>query len=296
MGLINAANLIATQIGFRTIFQQAYTQFAPPEVPLLALEVPSTMRKEQYKWLASLPIMREWLNDAQFEQFEAFTWEILNKTWQTGIEVDREDIEDDALGLILPLVATMGEEARRHQRQLIVDLIANGDTALGYDGQFYFDTDHTDSGAAIQSNKITGVLNSANFNALRTAMRRFKDAKGRLMGMKLTHLVVPPELENTARTILEAERLASGASNVDKGLAQLLVLPELTNAIKFYGFDLSRPLKPFLFQMRRPVDFAAQDNPTDEKVFSQKKFRYKADGRYNAGYALWQLAIMSTGA
>src|SRR5690606_29970273 len=37
----------------------------------------------------------------------------------------------------------------------------------------------------------------------------------------------------------------------------------------------------------------AKDNPTDERVFDQKEFRYGVDMRCNAGYGLWQLAYAS---
>ena len=61
----------------------------------------------------------------------------------------------------------------------------------------------------------------------------------------------------------------------------------------WFLLDVTRALKPFIFQNRRPAQFVAKDDPTDTRVFMNKEFTYGVDMRCNAGYGLWQLAYAS---
>lgn len=296
--LINNDNLTAAQIGFRTMFNMAF-ELARPQHELIAMEVPSTRAKEQYKWVGTLPKMREWLSEATFERLEAFGFEIVNKDWQTGLEVDRNDLEDDALGLLPQTIQMMGTEARRHPGELVFQLVNNGFTGTAYDGQTFFSATHKDGDGPTQSNRASGggsALSQTSFRSARTAMRRFVDQKNRPLSIEPTHLLIPPELEGAAKDILQAERLASGASNTEYKAVEMVVSPYFTSATAWFLFDLSKPIKPFVYQTRRAPVWAAQDNPTDERAISQKIYRYSVDARYNVGYGLWQLAYGSVGA
>lgn len=294
--IINGQTLNATQIGYRAAFQQAFDA-AAIDYESFVLEVPSTKKSEVYKWIGGLPTMKRWVDDAQFEKLEAYSWQIDNVYWQDGIEIERDDIEDDALGLLMPQIRQLGNEAKRHPGTLIYDLINNGDTALCYDGQYFFDTDHKDGTGAVQSNKITGALNVTNLRLMRTTMRKLVDTRGRTLRLRLTDILVPPELEGVAHDLINAEFLASGATNTEFKAVNVTVSSQLTSAVKWYGFDLSKgnELRPFIFQRREGPFFVAQDTPTDENAFNRRKFRYNSWYRGNAGYGLWQFAAMSTG-
>lgn len=61
----------------------------------------------------------------------------------------------------------------------------------------------------------------------------------------------------------------------------------------WYLIDDSRAIKPIIFQMRRKPEFTAKDQLTDDNVFFQREFIYGTDGRWNAGFGLWQLAYAS---
>lgn len=57
--------------------------------------------------------------------------------------------------------------------------------------------------------------------------------------------------------------------------------------------DLSRAIRPIVFQKRRDYNLTAMDSPEDESVFTRKMYRYGVDARCNVGYGLWQLAYGS---
>ncbi len=61
----------------------------------------------------------------------------------------------------------------------------------------------------------------------------------------------------------------------------------------WYLLDVSRPIKPFIFQERKATEFVALDNPSDAPVFIKNQFVYGAYRRNNAGFGLWQLAYCS---
>lgn len=61
----------------------------------------------------------------------------------------------------------------------------------------------------------------------------------------------------------------------------------------WYVLDLSKPLKPFLFQNRVRFDMVARQSLQDPTVFDRDRFLWGTRGRCNAGYGLWQLAYKS---
>lgn len=61
----------------------------------------------------------------------------------------------------------------------------------------------------------------------------------------------------------------------------------------WYVMDLSRAIKPVIFQVRRDYDFRSITNLNDQQVFMTDKFVFGVDARVNAGPGLWQLAVRS---
>ena len=58
------------------------------------------------------------------------------------IGVKRDDIADDQYGVYAPLMQNMGFETARFPDELVFGALADGFAVNGYDGQFFFDTDH----------------------------------------------------------------------------------------------------------------------------------------------------------
>lgn len=58
--------------------------------------------------------------------------------------------------------------------------------------------------------------------------------------------------------------------------------------------DLSRPLKPFIFQNRRDYAFTnKEDGKQSDHVFLRDEYVYGCDARVSAGYGFWQMAFGS---
>ena len=71
------------------------------------------------------------------------------------------------------------------------------------------------------------ALNKDNYKTARETMMAFTGDEGRPLGIKPTHLVVPPALEGEALEVLKAERDAAGATNVYANTATLITSPWL---------------------------------------------------------------------
>lgn len=65
------------------------------------------------------------------------------------------------------------------------------------------------------------------YKAARAALLAMKGDQGRSMGVRPTHLFVPPALEEEALELLNADRNDKGATNVWRGTAKLVVTPWL---------------------------------------------------------------------
>lgn len=69
------------------------------------------------------------------------------------------------------------------------------------------------------------TLDQASYAAARARMMNFRSENGRILGVRPTTLVVPPNLEDAALRILNTENGAGGASNPWQNTADLIVTP-----------------------------------------------------------------------
>lgn len=293
--IVNQATLQNIYRGFKTIFSMALGA-VQPVYQKITTTVPSSTREEEYKWLGKVPRMREWLGDRVVQNLSAYGYTIKNKDWEATVAVDRNDIEDDTIGIYNPLVQALGQSAALHPDEIIFDLLAAGFVNKCYDGQPYFAPEHVDGDQAAQNNVSNKTLTPDSYGAARTAMMSLVDDRGNPLKITPNLLVVPPGQEQMGRKILLAETDAYGATNPWKGTAELLVAPELAaNNQAWFLLDVSKPIKPLIYQARRAPQFVAKDQPENDAVFMKKEFMYGVDCRDNVGYGLWQMAYGSTG-
>jgi phage major head subunit gpT-like protein len=139
--LVNRENLAAMFRGFSVIYQEAWQQ-APSHYLRVATEVPSQTSEEQYGWLGTLPRFREWVGDRVLQSLKASDYTIKNKSYENTIEIDRDDIEDDKLGIYKPALQMMADQSKTHPDELVFAAMLAGFTTACFDGQYFFDTDH----------------------------------------------------------------------------------------------------------------------------------------------------------
>lgn len=300
--LVNKDTINSIFTGLKTVFHNTLKAM-PGSWQTTAMEVPSTGAGEDYAWLSRFPKMRKWVGDKVVKSLEAGKFYKKNEDWETTIAVDRNDIEDDRLGLYNNQAMSAGESAGE-LNDIIVDDLKNGAfTNTGMDGQYYYDTDHSVGGASV-SNKGTAALSCASkaaalasYGAARTAIMNFKDEEGMPLRLIPDTLEVPPALEAVARTLCEADKLDDNAPNPYKGTAKVLVNPALTSATAWMLHVTSKQsIKPFIVQMRKKPVFVQQTSAENDDVFNRREFKFGAEARATGVYGFWQLSYGSTGA
>ncbi len=147
--VITTDTLRALQNGFNAAFVRGFGS-AQSTWQKVAMLIPSKTRLENYGWMKELPGMREWVGQRQIHNLESTGASLTNKNWEHTIGVDRNDIDDDQLGIYGPMFSIQGEIVGQHPDQLVWGLLPTGFTTKGFDGQNFFDTDHvgyTEAGA-----------------------------------------------------------------------------------------------------------------------------------------------------
>lgn len=295
---INQANLRKLFEGLRVIFAEAY-QAGEPMWEKFAMRTSSTNETELYKWLGSIPGMKEFLGEANINNLASHGFQIINKEFDNIVTIPQADIERDSFGVYNPLVRSMGLAARQHKDELLAEAMVGGFDEKGYTGSnFFSNNQEPQKGKTRFSNKGTKKFSQANYRTARQNLKGRLNAQGRSMnlGTNLV-LVVSPKNEDAARETLLADRNANGATNTDKGTATLEVWPQLSglNEDAWFLLETGLPVKPFIVQIEKDTTFSSLTNPDSEHVMTRHEFLYGAYGRYNAGYGLPELAYGSDG-
>jgi phage major head subunit gpT-like protein len=284
--------------GLKTIFFKEYNRQVNDDWRKIVTEVPSTKASETYAWLGSTPAMREWVDERMPASLAEHGFQIDNKKWEASISVSKDALDDDQYGQIRVRVQQLAEASRDFYRVKAFDTIVGGTATECYDGQYFFDNDHSEGSSGTQDNLNTLELTSENLTATRADMMRFKDDKGNVMGISGDILLVPPELEATALEIVGAETIerytASGTDkqptlNVHKGRYQVVVTERITDEDSWYLICGNRVTKPVIFQNRQATEFA-QLEANSETGFTRDEYLYGVKNRFNMGLGDWRLA------
>ena len=141
--IIKDSTLQALRTMVRSEYQQAFNAaINRDDYKELVTIITSSTRSNSYAWLGAFPKMREWIGDRVINDMKEFSYEIENKLYEATLGIKRTDIEDDSLGQYRTLAQSEGQEVADFFWREIASLMKNGFSALCYDGQNFFDTDH----------------------------------------------------------------------------------------------------------------------------------------------------------
>jgi len=298
--LVNKTVLAQAFIALSTLFNKTFDA-APSQYKEIAMVVPSSTAANDYKWLSNFPQMKEWIDEKSVKALAASSYTIANKDWEATVEVDRNDIEDDQLGIYKPQAEMAGYSAKQLADEIVFTLVSQGFDNKCFDGETFFSTTHKVKKANV-SNKGTKKLSiatqaaaQASYGAARIAMMKFKDEEGRPLNIKPTVLLVSPANADIANALMTVDRLEDGKPNIYKGTAKVVVDARLTSDDAWFLLDTSKPVMPFIYQERKKPAFVSQTDMNADDVFSRKKFKFGAEARAAGGYGFWQLAYGSDG-
>ncbi len=123
----------------------------------------SDQESETYKWLGQVPVMREWIGGRQAKGFRENGITIENKHFEATLELLVRELRRDKTGQVMVRVDELADRTNAHWAKLLSELIINAEIQICYDGQYFFDTDHTEGDSGAQSNKLSiDISGSAN--------------------------------------------------------------------------------------------------------------------------------------
>jgi phage major head subunit gpT-like protein len=299
MAVINTGLLTR---GLRSEFFERFRS-TPTYYQDLATRIVSTSDGETYRWLGTVPQMREWGTGRLAKGLRSESYSVANLKYEATLEIDRDEIADDRTGQIRPRIGELAQRAATHKDYLICDLLANGATAgfNSYDGVTFFNDAHVSGASGAQSNNVSleiGSASSPTVEEFKTAIRQaiarmltFKDDQGAPMVLAVSglHCVVPPSMYFTALEAVSATLIAN-TSNVLQGIARVIALPWLADATRWYLLKTDGVVRPLIFQDREPVEFGSLAESSDE-AFRREKFLYGVRARYRMAYGYWQYAV-----
>jgi phage major head subunit gpT-like protein len=265
----------------------------------LATLVPSTSRANHYYWVEIFEGLREWIGERLVRELKLRATVLENKDWELTVGVSRNDLKDAQIGMAVTRTEMIGMAAKKWPDRVVAAVLLKGETALAFDGQTFFDTDHPVNEDKPLLSTYANLVTSKPLTAdnLAEGVAGFGSVlgpDGEYLDLQATHLIVPPQLAMTARRLVESDilaRVVGGTTIADtnalKGAVTPIVIPELAKEPdNWYLADNSKPIKALIFQQREAPNFVVKDGPNEDELFWHKRIVMGTDARGNAGFTL----------
>jgi len=291
-------------------------------VPRLAMNFGSDQASETYKWLTASPALREWVGPRIAKGLTENGITIVNKTCEATLEFMTDDIRRDKTDQIDIRIADLARRYMGHHAKLISTLLLNGagsTSGLAYDGQYFFDTDHSEGDSGTLKNLLTAtevtaldVTTAAAPTSYEAAMAvlgviaymlAYKDDKGEPVHEAASEFLVMtgPALMPAFRAATTRNVVNTGSGAVDNPLVQDndFKVTHVTNprlsawTTNFCVFRTDGPVKPFILQKEEDMTVQIIGAGSEyEKLNNKQLFGIKEIS--NVGFGLWQYGTKST--
>lgn len=277
----------------------------------------SDQAAESYPWLGMPPAMREWVGGRQAKGMSTNLVTITNKHYEATMEITLKDLRRDKTGQIKARLAEFAQRGQSHFASLLSTLIVNGPSTVCYDGQYFFDTDHSEGASGTLDNDITtdistlpvethGVVTAPSKEEMLQAIIAsisqfftFKDDQGEPINedAKSFLVMVPVGLMPAASSALSRTNAQGpGMFSFDGFNVGLAVNPRLTAGgwtDEFVTFRTDGSIKPLIRQEETEPAVKMKDEAS-EYAFDNAAIQIGIDSWRNAGYGRWQGAVLNT--
>lgn len=278
----------------------------------------SDQASESYPFLGQVPRMREWIGGRQAKGLRSSQLTIINKHYEDTLEIALCDLRRDKTGQLTARVNEFADEGDAHWGTLLSMLILNGPSTVCYDGQFFFDTDHSEGDSGTQDNDITvdisalpaavhGVVTAPSVEEMQQAILKgiaqvlsFKDDRGRAMNSNSRRFLVtvPIGLYLTAVAAVSVLTTAALQQNLNPNLiagltVDVQMIPELTWTDSFAVWRTDSPIKALIRQNETDPAIKLKGEES-EYAFDNDAIQIGIDTWRAADYGLWQRACYIT--
>lgn len=249
---ISNSGLAAIRRAINTAWARGLEWKPPFDLGFLFSDFPSGGASEQYPWQNFTAQFREWIGDRVWGNLTAELFEVANRDFEKSEKCRATLIKDDRYGVFVNTIGFHASAWRQLLYDLVTEVIKNNTTC--FTGKAMFANDHA-YGAYTLDNLVTDALTKDTYEAALLAASAWQFANGVYVRPNFTHLVVGEKLRATAHSIVVAEKIYSGANQMDnpnRGRQQLVVMPDLVGAYDDYWMlvDASQIVKPIARQIR----------------------------------------------
>jgi hypothetical protein len=310
------SNLISSRAVVGMYYQTLEQQSAQGWVDAVSNYFTSDMPEETYAMLGMPPVMREWIGGRQAKGLRDSSFAIRNKHFEATLEILLSDLRRDKTGQLRVRMAEFSGRSVSHFARMLSTLIVNGATSVCYDGQYFFDTDHSEGDSGSQSNSITTDISAlpATVHGAVTApspeemsqailksisqMFTFVDDQGEPINEMASQflVMVPVGLMESTRSALSMARAAAASTfNMDNFTINAAVNPRLTTAgwtDKFVTTRTDGAVKPLIRQEETTPQLKVKDE-NSEFAFDNDAIQLGVDTWRNVGYGRWQGAVLN---
>lgn len=255
----------------------------------IAMPVTSKNASEKYAWLGAVPGLREFKSERIPGTLSGFNYEITNKKYESTLDVDRDIIEDDRTGQIMIAVNALATKAAQAYTKLVSAAFTAAFTTAIFDGENFFDADHTTGSNYLGTAKdLTGT----NVDSAELLLAGQNDDKGDPLGYRGTHLIIGPALRAAADALVNTQYLAGGASNPYYKRYEVIELPYLGLTAKQWALaDMNQGFMPFIMQIRTAITLVAKTDLNSDRAFDKDIFTWGTRARHNVGYGNHQIIV-----
>lgn len=279
----------------------------------------SDQASERYAWLGQSPAYREWVGGRLAKGLPESSFEIVNKHYEATIDILKKDLRRDKSGQAMVRIADLAQRDNSHWASLLSTLIAAGAATDCYDGQYFFDTDHSEGSSGTQSNDLsidisalpvatagsTTAPSPAEMQLCITqaiaAIVGFKDDQGEPMNSDARSFLVyvPVGLMQAAMTAIATPAQVAETQTALQGMRQggfsigVEVDPRSAWTANFAVFRTDSAVKPFIRQEEMSAELKMKWLDS-EYCFDNDAVQVGIDSWRRVGYGLWQNACLVT--
>jgi phage major head subunit gpT-like protein len=274
--------------GLRKIFMDEYNLPDGQIDNLFGIEK-SSKATEYDLSIGGLGDLEEFTGTIPYDDFaQGYRVSYTHREWCKGIKIERKLVDDDQYSIINKRPAQLALVAKRTREKhgsSVFNNAFNTTTFAGGDTLALCSTAHTwIGGGGNVSNSGTTALSATAVEATRLLGRQFTDETGNLMVAQFDTILVPPNLEETAWSIVSANGklgTADNDPNFSKGKYKVIVWDYLTDTNNWFMID-SRMAKLYLKWFNRiPVEF------NKDKDFDTYISKWSCYTRYSYGFSGW---------